>query len=293
MVVGALSRRLLLAGAGSLALVPTATAGSSVPLVLRAGRARADGEGQAIIECAELLGDLADLSDLPPDEDGPASLRLVEATRLVAAGDDVAAAKVLADLDRSLYGLVAHLTQARIHIRNGKLKSAVKRCRDLYRDSDTIDLFTEHMVEEIAAAADTSLWIVANVYAQIDRMDEARQYWRLVPEDSPRSADALLAIDPPLDVEEDIAAFEQGECPQRWAHRLELDRALRGHTRRLRLIEEARRKVRRDKPGLALLDREQERHGALHSARFAALCAEEAARLRTWIEAGSWLPYYT
>ncbi|HJN73596.1 MAG TPA: hypothetical protein QGF58_06635 [Myxococcota bacterium] len=79
-----------------------------------------------------------------------------------------------------------------IYNRQGRLKSAVKSFRDVYRDSDSVDIYSTRELEEVGHLADLSLLNVARIYYSIQRFDEASKYYELIPRDSDYWAEALF-----------------------------------------------------------------------------------------------------
>jgi len=71
-----------------------------------------------------------------------------------------------------------------IYNRQGRLKSAVKAFRDVIRDADAIDVFSERELKEVERLRDLSLVNVARIYYSIQRFDEATKYYDLVPHES-------------------------------------------------------------------------------------------------------------
>ena len=72
-----------------------------------------------------------------------------------------------------------------IYNKQGRLKSAVKAFRDVIRDAEGIDIYSERELEEVDALTHLSLMNVARIYYSIQRFDESAKYYDLVPHDSP------------------------------------------------------------------------------------------------------------
>ncbi|MCP4809891.1 MAG: hypothetical protein GY913_08095 [Proteobacteria bacterium] len=79
-----------------------------------------------------------------------------------------------------------------IYNRQGRLKSAVKSFRDVYRDADSVDIYNEQELIEVEHLADLSLLNVARIYYSIQRFDEATKYYDLIPRDSEYWAESLF-----------------------------------------------------------------------------------------------------
>ncbi len=71
-----------------------------------------------------------------------------------------------------------------IYNRQGRLKSAVKAFRDVIRDADAVDVFSERELRDVERLRDLSLINVARIYYSIQRFDEATKYYDLVPHES-------------------------------------------------------------------------------------------------------------
>ncbi|MEE2749954.1 MAG: hypothetical protein VX519_00875 [Myxococcota bacterium] len=74
----------------------------------------------------------------------------------------------------------------------GRLKSAVKSFRDVIRDSEGLQIYSEKELESVNDLTDLSLLNVARVYYSIQRFDEASKYYGLVPRTSNYWGDALF-----------------------------------------------------------------------------------------------------
>lgn len=79
-----------------------------------------------------------------------------------------------------------------IYNRQGRLKSAVKSFRDVYRDADSVDIYNSQELMEVEHLADLSLLNVARIYYSIQRFDEATKYYDLIPRDSEYWAESLF-----------------------------------------------------------------------------------------------------
>jgi tetratricopeptide (TPR) repeat protein len=79
-----------------------------------------------------------------------------------------------------------------IYNKQGRLKSAVKSFRDVYRDSSQVDIYTEQELAEVEDLADLSILNVARIYYSIQRYDEASKYYELVPRGSAYWAESLF-----------------------------------------------------------------------------------------------------
>ncbi len=71
-----------------------------------------------------------------------------------------------------------------IYNKQGRLKSAVKSFRDVMRDAETVDIYSDRELQEVEDLTDLSLMNIARIYYGIQRFDEATKYYKLVPRDS-------------------------------------------------------------------------------------------------------------
>jgi len=71
-----------------------------------------------------------------------------------------------------------------IYNKQGRLKSAVKSFRDVMRDAETVDIYSDRELAEVEDLTDLSLMNIARIYYGIQRFDEATKYYKLVPRDS-------------------------------------------------------------------------------------------------------------
>ncbi len=71
-----------------------------------------------------------------------------------------------------------------IYNKQGRLKSAVKSFRDVMRDAETVDIYSDRELREVEDLTDLSLMNIARIYYGIQRFDEATKYYKLVPRDS-------------------------------------------------------------------------------------------------------------
>lgn len=91
----------------------------------------------------------------------------------------------------SPYYLKANYFQGVIYNEQGKLKSAVRAFRDVYRED--IEVFNDpRYLKEIEELKDLALINVARVYYGIERFDEAGNYYELVNRNSPQWPEALF-----------------------------------------------------------------------------------------------------
>lgn len=91
----------------------------------------------------------------------------------------------------SPYYLKANYFQGVIYNEQGKLKSAVRAFRDVYRED--IEVFNDpRYLKEIEDLKDLALINVARIYYGIERFDEAANYYELVNRDSDQWPDALF-----------------------------------------------------------------------------------------------------
>lgn len=82
----------------------------------------------------------------------------------------------------SLLGLKAKYFEGVIYNEQGKLRSAVRSFRDVYREE--VDPRTEREAKELVRIKDLALLNIARVYYGIERFDEAAKYYDLVSRDS-------------------------------------------------------------------------------------------------------------
>ncbi len=82
----------------------------------------------------------------------------------------------------SVMGLKAKYFEGVVYNEQGKLKSAVRSFRDVYRGQ--VDPRNEAEADELARLKDLALLNVARVYYSIEQYDEATKYYDLVPRDS-------------------------------------------------------------------------------------------------------------
>jgi hypothetical protein len=91
----------------------------------------------------------------------------------------------------SPYYLKANYFQGVIYNEQGKLKSAVRAFRDVYRED--VEVFNDpRYLKEIEGLKDLALINVARVYYGIERFDEAGNYYELVNRNSDQWPDALF-----------------------------------------------------------------------------------------------------
>ena len=74
----------------------------------------------------------------------------------------------------------------------GRLKSAVKAFRDVIRDAEGLQIYSEKDLQAVNDLTDLSLLNVARIYYSIQRFSEASKYYSLVPRTSNYWADALF-----------------------------------------------------------------------------------------------------
>ncbi len=74
----------------------------------------------------------------------------------------------------------------------GRLKSAVKAFRDVIRDAEGLQIYSEKDLQAVNDLTDLSLLNVARIYYSIQRFGEASKYYSLVPRTSNYWADALF-----------------------------------------------------------------------------------------------------
>ena len=79
-----------------------------------------------------------------------------------------------------------------IYNQQGRLKSAVKSFRDVIRDSEQVDIYTDDELREVDALYQLSVMNVARIYYSIQRFDEASKYYSLVDHGSEYWPEALF-----------------------------------------------------------------------------------------------------
>ena len=79
-----------------------------------------------------------------------------------------------------------------IYNQQGRLKSAVKSFRDVIRDSEQVDIYTDDELREVDALYQLSVMNVARIYYSIQRFDEAAKYYTLVDRGSEYWPEALF-----------------------------------------------------------------------------------------------------
>lgn len=90
----------------------------------------------------------------------------------------------------SVLGLKAKYFEGVIYNQQGKLKSAVRSFRDVYRAD--VDPRTDRESADLARLVDLALINIARIYYGIERYDESAKYYDLVSRDSPYWAEATF-----------------------------------------------------------------------------------------------------